>query len=125
MGTFEVPLQVGNITGQQLVEVRALVDTGSTYTAVPSSILTALGIEVMETHPFELADDRIVEYGIGEARVRLDGQEWPVVVVFAPDGSQPRLGMTTLGVFNLAVDPSSQRLVPALPLLKIPLRKAG
>ena len=50
MGTFEVPIHVGDIAGQRFVEVRALVDTGSTYTAVPSSILTALGIEVMETH---------------------------------------------------------------------------
>ncbi len=118
MGTFEVPLEVGDMARQSYAELNALVDTGSTYTAVPSSILRALGIEVMETHPFELADDRIVEYGIGEARVRLDGRERTVVVVFAPEDSSPLVGATTLELFSLGVDPVSQRLVPVQALMK-------
>lgn len=125
MGTFEVPIHVGDMAGQRFVAINALAGTRAAYLTVPASILSGLGIPEMERRRFELPDGQTAEYGVGQARVRLDGQEWSVVVVFAPEGSQPRLGMTTLGVFNLAVDPSSQRLVPTLPLLKIPLRKAG
>ena len=65
---------------------------------------------------FDAADDRIVEYQVGEARVRLDGRERTALVVFGPEGSAPLLGATTLQLFNLAVDSTRERLfvVPAL-----------
>ena len=74
MGTFSVPIEVGDVLGARFVGVDAVVDTGSTYTCLPRNILSALAVPVMERHPFELADDRVVEYDIGEARVRLDGR---------------------------------------------------
>jgi clan AA aspartic protease len=118
LGTFEIPLEVGDLAGQRFVEVNALVDTGSTYTVVPSNILSNLGVPVLERRPFELADESIVEYAIGQARVRLDGRELTVVVVFAPEDSSPLLGATTLELFSLGVDPVAQRLVPVTGLMK-------
>ncbi len=118
MGTFEVPLQVGDMAGQRFVEMNALVDTGSTYTVVPANILAMLGVGVLERRPFELADETIVEFAVGEARVRLDGRELPVVVVFAAEDASPLVGATTLELFSLGVDPVSQRLVPVTGLMK-------
>ncbi len=118
MGTFEIPLEVGDLAGQQFVAVEALVDTGSTYTVIPSSVLAGLGVPVLERHPFELADERVVEFDIGEARVRLAGRERTVVVVFAPDDSTALVGATTLELFSLGVDPVGQRLIPVPGLMK-------
>ena len=118
MGTFTVPVQVGDSNGRAFVDIQALVDTGSTYTSIPASILSGLGVEVIERHPFELADESIVEYGIGQATIRLDGRERTVVAVFMPEGTSPLLGATTLEMFGLGVDPVGMRLAPVPMLLK-------
>ena len=93
-------------------------ETDGTYTVLAREALVRLGIQVIETVSFELADDRIVEYEVGEARVRLDGRERTTLVVFGPEGAAPLLGATTLQLFNLAVDPTRERLVAAPALLK-------
>jgi aspartyl protease family protein len=118
LDTFTVPVQVGDSNGRAFVDIQALVDTGSTYTSIPVDILSGLGVEVIERHPFGLADESIVEYGIGEAKIRLDGRERTVVVVFMPDNSSPLLGATTLEIFGLGVDPVGMRLAPVPMLLK-------
>ena len=80
--------------------------------------MVRLGIQATESVSFELADDRIVEYEVGEARIRLDGRERTTLVVFGPEGAGPLLGATTHQLFNLAVDPVPERLVPVPALLK-------
>ena len=67
MGTFAIPVQVGDSNGRAFADIQALVDRGSTYTSIPASILSGLGVGVIERHPFELADKSIVEYGLGQA----------------------------------------------------------
>ena len=118
MGTFTVSIQVGDLAGQQFADVEALVDTGATYTVLPKDILDRLGIEGEGERRFELGDDRIVGYPIGYAAIRLEEREIIALVVFAPSGTAPSLGATTLETAGLAVDPIHQRLVPVPALLK-------
>ncbi len=118
MGTFTVPVEVGSPSGRQFIQVEALVDTSSTYTVLSSDVLGQLGIESIETVSFQLADNRIVEYEVGEARVRLDGRERTTLVVFGNEGASPLLGATTLQLFNLAADATRERLVTVPALLK-------
>lgn len=118
MGAFSVSVQVGDPAGRRFVDVQALVDTGSSHTMLPRSTLLALGVQPVDRVPFELAGERIAEYEVGEARIRLDGKERTALVVFGPEGARPLLGATTLELFNLAVDPVRRRLVPVPGLLK-------
>ena len=118
MGTFTVAIQVGDLAGQQFIEMKALVDTGSTYTVLPREVLDQLGIEQEGQRSFELGDDRVVEYPIGYARLRLEGDQTIVLVVFGAEGIDPLLGATALEHLSLAVDPIHQRLVPVTALLK-------
>jgi len=118
MGTFEVPLEIGDIQGLRFERVDAVVDTGSTYTLVPRSLLQRLGVEVLERRPFQLADERQVEYDVGQAQVRLEDRKRFTVVVFGEEGVAPLLGAVTLEEFGLSVDPVRQRLVPVPGLLK-------
>ena len=97
MGTFYVTIQVADGLRERYVNVDAMVDTGSTYTSLPESLLAELGIEREETDIFELADNRLVEYDMGETRVRLEGRELTVPVVFAHDDSTPLVGATDPG----------------------------
>ncbi len=118
MGAFTVPIEVGDLAGRQFVAVDALVDTGSTYTTMPASALDRLGVMREGYRLFELADNRTVEYPIGQARIRLEGQELDLLVVFAGEDTDPLLGATGLEIFGLAVDPIHRRLVPVPALLK-------
>ena len=116
MGTFNVAIQLGDLARDRFIDMDALVDTGSTYTVLPMDVLDQLGIEKEGQRSFELGDDRLVEYPIGYARMRLNGDETIVLVVFGPEGIDPLLGATALENFSLAVDPVHQRLIstPAL-----------
>ena len=118
MGTFTVPLGVADLQGQQFIELEALVDTGATFTSIPKDVLERLGVEVRETLPFELADDRVVEHPVGYATMRVDDREIIALVVFGPPETAPLLGATTLETAGLGVDPINQRLIPVPALLK-------
>ena len=112
MGTFRVNLAVGDPQGQHYTTVASLVDTGSTYTALPASLLRRLGVPVRQRRPFELADGSRVERDMGQTWIQIDGKTAIVPVVFADEGTQPLLGAVTLEIFGLAVDPVRRRLVP-------------
>ena len=118
MGTFSVRIQVGDLEGRQYLEADALVDTGASHTMLPRHVLTQLGIGSVEQVSFQLADDRVVDYQVGEARIRIDGRERTTLVVFGPEGTEPLLGATTLQLFNLGVDPVQERLIAVRGLLK-------
>ena len=118
MGTFSVPIQVGDLEGRQSVQIEALVDTGASDTVLPQAVLQGLGITPVDRFTYSLADQTIVQYDVGEARLRLDGRERTTQVVFGPEGVMPLLGATTLQLFHLGVDPLQERLVPVQGLLK-------
>ena len=118
MGTFTVPLQVGDLSGRHFIDVEALVDTGASDTVLPEDMLAGLGIEPVARRTFRLADERTVDYQVGQARIRLEGEDLVVLVVFAPEGMTPLLGATTLETFGLGVDPKGNRLISVPGLLK-------
>ncbi len=111
MSTFSVTIQVGDLQGQRYESLEALVDTGSSHLVVPRPMLERLGVSVEERLPFELADKRIVEYDVGQVRVRIDGRERFTTVVFGGPGTDSLLGSSTLELFNLGVDPVRRRLI--------------
>lgn len=119
MGTFTVPVQVSDVAGRRSQAVQAPVDTGASDTVIPREILEGLGIQPLWKEPYRLADDRVVEYDVGEARLRLDSRERTVPVVFGEHGGPTLLGATTLEIFKLGVDPIARRLVPVSGLLMI------
>lgn len=93
-----------------------MVDTGSEYTWVPSSLLEELGAEPARTERFKTADGRILERAIGFAMVFASGRSSPTIVVFAGEGDMVLLGALALDGMNLRVDLVSRELVPAGPV---------
>ena len=76
MGTFSVEIEVGDLAGDQFRPVETLVRlrrTGSSDTAIPENILRDVGVVPTGQRRFRLADESLVTYPIGQARVRLLG----------------------------------------------------
>lgn len=105
-------IKIGNPDGGDLVPIAPAVDTSADHTMAPVSLLAKLQVPQLERQPFMLADGASAEYGIGIARLEIDGRVRPCPVVFGP-GHNSLLGASTLAIFNLDYDPISQRLVPA------------
>ena len=117
MSTFAVAVEVGHLEEDRFESIEALIDTGASHSTFPAPFLDGLGIELTERWPFRLADERIREYDVGIARIRLDGRLGYTRVVFADPGSQALLGAVTLEEFSLGVDPVGRRLIPVPGLL--------
>ena len=105
MAPFRVPIQVGDPAAQRFEPFEALVDTGSTYTVLPSSVLVGLGVRPHRRAVFELADGSRAEWDVGQTWARLNGLQQITLVVFGEEGIHPILGAVTLEEFLLAPDP--------------------
>ena len=113
MGVFNCPIRLDSMDGERSLEIEAMVDTGASYTIVPSSLLKELGVVPIDKIGLVLADGRPVEYDIGRAMATIDGRTEATLVVFGDDNARALLGAYTLEGLRLAVDPSRSRLVPA------------
>ena len=113
MGTVKVTIGVGDPQGRQFEDVEVVVDTGSTYTAVPRELLQRLGVLVERSLPSETADGRLVPVDVGRTTIRLEGLEFSTPVIFAEEGEPSLLGVVSLEEAALAVDPLAGRLIPA------------
>ena len=116
MGTFSVPMRVGDLARTASIEVVALADTGSVHSFVPEDVLYSVGVQPTETRGFAFADDRVVNMPFGYATFALEGMEVIAPVIFAAAGSSPLLGATTLEAAHLATDSVNERLTPVLPI---------
>ena len=119
MSVFSYTLMVGDPEGVRFEKVEALVDTGATFTVIPSAVLQRLGVARKEKVRFRLADERVIERDIGETQVGVDGRVVSTVVVFGEEKSPTLLGVYTLERALLAVDPVGQRLISADALLML------
>jgi predicted aspartyl protease len=111
VGTFLHPITLIGPSGERQT-LDALVDTGSTFTAVPASVLERLGVTAHRTIRLRLADGRTQERPVGRLLAELDGLEEEILCVFAAPEDLPTIGAHTLEALLLAVDPAAQRLVP-------------
>ena len=112
MGTFKWPLRISSMDRRQVQDIEATVDTGAAYTTLPASLLNKLGVEPTGKRRFLLADGRRVDKDYGRAWATINGDSEVTIVVFGEDDAPPLLGAYTLEGLALAVDPTSQRLVP-------------
>ncbi len=121
MGTFSVPISIGDPQGENWIEFDALVDTGASIVSVPASLLIDLGIKPATQHRFRFAQGSVRNMDIGEARIRIDGLETATLVAFNDEGTPVLLGALALEALFLGVDPVEQRLVPVDGLLMSPV----
>ena len=119
MGTFFMPIEIAGPDRERFETVDALAGTRATYTTLPASLLTALGVSPIDKREFKRENGERIHRDIGQAVVRIDGRVRTTIVVFADERLPSLLGAVTLEEFSLAVDPVDLRLVP-IPAIGLP-----
>lgn len=111
MGHTYVDVFIGN--GQGGKEVKAFVDTGSTFTLLPLSLAREARLTMLQgQQKVEMADGSLKEYPVAAGRIGLLGREtWATILV--GEFSEPVLGVLTLEALGLAVDPASGEIYPS------------
>jgi predicted aspartyl protease len=74
LGTFSVRVTVWNVRiPEKRLSLELLVDTGATYTIIPSRVLEALEVKPIRMVKLRLADGGIVERPLGEVDIDIEG----------------------------------------------------
>ena len=122
MELFRTAIEAGNPTDGVFVEIEPIVDTGATYSMLPSSLLKEkLGLSPLEVMTFTLADGSRQAYGMGEARFKYEGRERTSPVIFGPEDVY-LLGAVSLQSFGLVADTTHHRLTPSPGLYLVGIR---
>jgi len=106
--TAKVKLHSLDMTRSEQIEL--LVDTGSTYTWVSSTVLGGLNIEAKTVRKFKTIDGRFLERKVGEVIIEYMGEKATRMVVFADEGDAEVLGVDALEGLGLEVDPITRQL---------------
>ena len=112
MGTFSHAITLLSPSGTESETLEGVVDTGATFTSVPTSVLERLGVNPQWPIRLVLANGQTVERGMGEVVARMDGDRRTILCIFSPDDAPVLIGAHTLEAFLLTVDPVEEKLVP-------------
>jgi predicted aspartyl protease len=95
------------------VQLKALVDTGTTLLVLPEELIKALGLEFQRTVQSRMADGKLHKRTIwGPVKLRVHRREAIVEVMAAPPGVPALIGQIPLEGLDLLVDSRRQCLVP-------------
>ncbi len=111
--SFSSPIELSAGDGGRFESLRALVDTSSSYSVVPATILASLGVEPQWTGLFTTGDGSRQEMSLAEVRIRVDGRERTTICVFGSPESVPTLGSYALAGLAMEADPANRRLTDA------------
>ena len=115
MGITQVSLKVKNPAEPlRFFEGKFLVDSGATYTVVPTEILKKMGIEPQREEEFSLADGKIIKRKVGSALYEFEGREAAAPILFGQKNDSLLLGAFTLEALGLTLDPLERKLYKAL-----------
>jgi aspartyl protease family protein len=109
----------GTVRGsdERTASVRFLVDSGATYTLLPHAVWTAIGLTPKRTVSFALADGTIVDRAVSECHITLPLGEAHTPVVLGSPGDEALLGVVTLEILGLVLNPFTRELQPMRMLL--------
>lgn len=111
MGLTYVTTTVQNLAETGIpFEQEFLVDTGAIDCMAPAAQLHAAGIKIQGKDAYELANNSLVEYPYGFARVTFMGSETVTRIIFGEDDCEPILGVVALESTGIGVDHVSRTL---------------
>ena len=103
-------------TGKQ-VTVWFLVDSGATYTLLPYDDWRAIGLAPKRSVTFTLADGTLIDRKVSECHIALPQGEGHTPVTLGEPGDEPLLGIVTLEILGLVLNPFNRTLQPMRMLL--------
>lgn len=109
MGHVRVKARLGDPSKRRILDIDALVDTGATLTVIPRKIAEELGLEPTGKTPVETGAGRF-EMTRTRVWVELEGREEIVPALVSDIIDKVLIGVTTLEVLGLQVDPVTGKL---------------
>lgn len=106
------------------VEVKALVDTGATFPALPQEQVTELGLFVVTEVDGETADGER-KLKLTSALVEIDGRTALGYTIVRPEKTTPLIGVIALEQMGYKVDPVTGKLIKGLPLMLCTAKLVG
>ena len=116
MGVTYIEGVVTGAAGKQAA-LRFLVDSGATYTLLPHKDWQAIGLLPKRSLIFTLADGTPVERKVSECHIALPQGEGHTPVILGEPGDEPLLGVVTLEILGLVLNPFTRSLQPMRMLL--------
>jgi len=116
VGVTYVEGQVKGLSNKQ-ENVKFLVDSGATYSLLPKAVWEAIGLKPKRKLSFTLADGTTVERSVSEAFVIFPQGEAHTPVILGEDGDEALLGVVTLEILGLVLNPFDRTLHPMRMLL--------
>mgnify|MGYP001611565925 CR=1 FL=1 len=116
MGVTYVEGQVKGLS-EERVTVRFLVDSGATYSLLPKVVWKTLQLLPQRRVSFTLADGTAIERDVSEAYVQFPQGEGHTPVILGEEGDEALLGVVTLEILGLVLNPFDRTLRPMRMLL--------
>jgi clan AA aspartic protease len=102
----------GRVTGPTGVSrtLDFLFDSGATYSLLPQDVWQELQLRPGGSFKFILADGTKIERGVSECQIALNGTQRHSPVILGIPGDEPLLGVVTLEILGLVLDPFQRKL---------------
>ncbi len=111
MGLTHIEGSVTGPTGKSAT-VKFLVDSGATYTLLPHKTWRGIGIKPARQQEFTLADGTTIQRKVSECLISLPQGTGHTPVILGEAGDEPLLGIVTLEILGLVLDPFKRTLQP-------------
>lgn len=122
MGLTYIEADISNpAKPKKSARVEFLIDTGASYSVIPSRVLRNLGIKPHSRRTFILADGSKIARRLGDVLFRIDGRKGASPVIFGQRDDSVLLGSISLEASGLMIDPLKRELRP-LPMMLAALR---
>lgn len=104
----------GTVTGKRGKKqtLKFLVDSGAGYTLLPEKTWRELGLKPKRKMDFVLADGTQIERNLSECHIELPQGEGHTTVVLGEGADEPLLGVITLEMMGLMLNPFDRTLQP-------------
>lgn len=116
LGITHIEGTVRGPTGREK-QVRFLVDSGTTYSLLPQKIWQAIKLKPLREHTFTLADGSTITRKVSECYIILSQGEAHTPIILGEADDEALLGVVTLEILGLILDPFKRTLKPMRMLL--------
>ena len=109
----------GTVTGPagKSRSIHFLVDSGATYTVLPEDDWQSMNLIPKRSMVFTLADGSTIQRDISECHITLPQGDGQTPVVLGEPGDEALLGVVTLEILGLVLNPFNRTLQPMKILL--------
>ncbi|MGH8058567.1 MAG: retroviral-like aspartic protease family protein [Candidatus Entotheonellia bacterium] len=109
----------GVVTGPNNAQasVSFLVDSGAMYTLLPHDVWQAIGLRPKRSMIFSLADGTTIQRQVSECHIALPQGDGHTPVILGEPGDEALLGVVTLEILGLVLNPFNRTLQPMRAML--------